>query len=612
MSSSNKSVGLIEKAGLDLRRSRNLVLIAIILISCIPLLSKAMYWGYDLEFHLFRIQGIADGLRHGRFPVRMQYSQGGGYGYPVSIMYGDWLLYIPALMHIAGLSLSLSYRFALILLNAASVVLTYYVCRRVFQSDLIGICGSVLWNLSLYRIMDIYKRAAVGEYVAMAFFPMVLFGLWSCLHPDRNGASRQGWIWCALGLTGIVTSHTLSIFMLGLVMIPILLYSLVFRSSVYIWVQFVKTAFLTFGLSLSFLVPFISYSRSANLAVYALPTDFKIKRMADHSVEPGRFLELFGAMFRPDAETSPSLGGIPISVGWAVLTGVFIWAVVCFCFKSRAGEDYLIDRAKKWETVPVLLSALIALFLASSLVPWHSKPLEKIISALSSVQFPWRFISFAVFFMIILGLWGLSMLYSQTDLKAVGRKAIVGVTLLACLEGGYALGFFMENTNKFTPHSNQENTFVIESIMNGEYLPKGTNIFEVYPNKVVNHEPVVTKAELKNFSLDQGHATGSVKTQAEPGEVILPLFSYPNYVIDCQPSTNCSLSSTGGGTNFLVARFPENFDGEFVLSYKIPMLWRIADLVSLAAWTTLVVWICIRRFRDSPVSRGIRIRHRRW
>lgn len=611
MSTFNKSVGLIQKSGLDLRRSRNLVLIAIILISCIPLLSKVTYWSYDLEFHLFRIQGIADGLRHGQFPVRMQYSQAGGYGYPVSIMYGDWILYIPALMHIAGLSLTLSYRFALILLNAASVVLTYYVFRRVFQSGWIGICGAVLWNLSLYRITDIYKRAAVGEYVAMAFFPMVFFGLWSCLQPDRKGASRQGWIWCALGLTGIVTSHIISTFMLVLVMIPILLYALVFRSSVYIWVQFIKTIFLTLGLSLSFLVPFISYSRSANLAVYALPTDLKIKRMADYSIEPGRFLELFGAMFRLNAEAPPSLGGVSIAVGWAVLAGIFIWAVVCLCSKSRAEDNYLIDRAKKWETVPVLLSALIALFLASSLVPWHSKPLEKIINVVSDVQFPSRFISLAVFFMIILGLSGLSMLYDQSDLRVVGRKAIVGITLLACLEGGYALGFYMENADKFTPHSNQETTIVDESIMNGEYLPNGTNVSEVYPNKVVNHEPDVKRAELKNFSLDQGHATGSVRTQAESGEVILPLFSYPNYAIDCQPSTSCSLTSTGGGTNFLVARFPANFDGKFVLNYRIPMSWRIADVVSLAAWIMLTACICIRKFRDFPVSEGIRIRHRR-
>lgn len=612
MSSSNESMRLVERGGLNLRRSRNLVLIAIIVISCIPLFSKVMYRGDDLEFHLFRIQGIADGLRHGQFPVRMQYSQVGGYGYPVSIMYGDWILYIPALMHIAGLSLSLSYRFALILLNAASVVLTYYVCKRVFQSDLIGICGAALWNLSLYRIADIYKRAAVGEYVAMSFFPMVFFGLWSCLHPDRKGASREGWIWCALGLTGIITSHILSTFMLGLVMIPILLHALVFRSSVGIWVQFIKTVFLTLGLSLSFLVPFISYSRSADLVVYAVQKELKIEGMANYSVEPGRFLEPFGALFRLQSETPPSLAGIPVSLGWAILAGVFIWALVCLCFKSQSDKDNLIDRANKWETVPVLLSALIALFLASSLVPWHSKSFQKIMGVLSNVQFPWRFLSLAVFCMIILGLFGLSMLYAQTDLKVVGRKAIVAVTLLACLEGGYALGFYMENTDKFRPHSNTENTFVFGSIMNGEYLPKYTDVSEAFPNKVINHEPNVKGAELKNFSLDNGHATGSVRTLTESGEIVLPLFSYPNYAIDCQPSTNCSLSSTGGRTNFLVARFPANFDGKFDLNYRIPMLWRIADWVSLAVWIVLIGCICISRFRDLPVNRGIRIRHRKY
>lgn len=45
--------------------------------------------GHDLIFHLYRIEGIAQGLIEGQFPVRMQTVQAAGYGYPVSIMYGD-------------------------------------------------------------------------------------------------------------------------------------------------------------------------------------------------------------------------------------------------------------------------------------------------------------------------------------------------------------------------------------------------------------------------------------------------------------------------------------------------------------------------------------------
>lgn len=54
------------------------VLTVITVISSIPLLSRTLLWGADLEFHLFRIEGIAQGLRDGQFPVLMQTVQVGG------------------------------------------------------------------------------------------------------------------------------------------------------------------------------------------------------------------------------------------------------------------------------------------------------------------------------------------------------------------------------------------------------------------------------------------------------------------------------------------------------------------------------------------------------
>ena len=65
--------------------------------------------GHDLIFHLYRIEGIAQGLIEGQFPVRMQTVQAAGYGYPVSIMYGDIFLYPVALLVILGMSINNAY-----------------------------------------------------------------------------------------------------------------------------------------------------------------------------------------------------------------------------------------------------------------------------------------------------------------------------------------------------------------------------------------------------------------------------------------------------------------------------------------------------------------------
>lgn len=113
----------------------NFALLAIVVISSIPLLSRTLLWGADLEFHLLRIEGIAQGLREGQFPVLMQTVQLGGYGYPVSVMYGDIFLYIPAILHILGISTEMAYRLFALAMNAVTALASYWAFRRILPPE---------------------------------------------------------------------------------------------------------------------------------------------------------------------------------------------------------------------------------------------------------------------------------------------------------------------------------------------------------------------------------------------------------------------------------------------------------------------------------------------
>lgn len=83
-------------------------LVCVWFISSLPLFVNYMVRGYDFEFHMMRIEGLAKGLMSGQFPVKLQPGWMNGYGYPVSVMYGDLLLYLPALLRILGFTLQAS------------------------------------------------------------------------------------------------------------------------------------------------------------------------------------------------------------------------------------------------------------------------------------------------------------------------------------------------------------------------------------------------------------------------------------------------------------------------------------------------------------------------
>lgn len=70
-----------------------------------------------------------------------------------------------------------------------------------------------MYTLSFYRLTNVFVRAAVGEYTAMAFLPLVVYGLWRIYRQSpADGKKAEPWCWLpfALGFTGLLQSHLLT------------------------------------------------------------------------------------------------------------------------------------------------------------------------------------------------------------------------------------------------------------------------------------------------------------------------------------------------------------------------------------------------------------------
>ena len=80
-----------------------MALICLVVCSCTPLFSYFMMAGDDLPFHLNRIEAIKTSLLAGQFPNRVSPYWNNGYGYASAVLYGEALLYLPALLRIQDL-----------------------------------------------------------------------------------------------------------------------------------------------------------------------------------------------------------------------------------------------------------------------------------------------------------------------------------------------------------------------------------------------------------------------------------------------------------------------------------------------------------------------------
>lgn len=72
---------------------------------------------------------------------------------------------------------------------------------------------------------------------------------------------------------------------------------------------------------------------------------------------------------------------------------------------------------------------------------------------------------------------------------------------------------------------------------------------------------------------------------SQKGTVTLPAFAYDNYRIsDSGGDETLNLGSTQGTENLLTIQVPKGFSGEVQVRYRVPFVWRVAEIISLLGW----------------------------
>ena len=98
----------------------------------------------------------------------------------------------------AGVSLVNCYKVFVFLLNAGTAAVAYVSFSGLLRSKRTGLLAALLYTLSVYRLIDLYTRAAAGEALAMVFLPLVLWGMYELFLGDRKNGILQ-----PLGLPGL-------------------------------------------------------------------------------------------------------------------------------------------------------------------------------------------------------------------------------------------------------------------------------------------------------------------------------------------------------------------------------------------------------------------------
>lgn len=379
---------LVKFSFYEQRKVSLFLLASIAFLSSLPLFVDYLIWGHDLAFHLMRIEGLKDGLYSGAFPVKIQPTWCNNNGYAVGVFYGDLLLYIPAFLRVLRVPEYIAYKIYVAIINIVTVCISYFCFNKISKNKIYGILGCALYTLSMYRLTNVYVRAAVGEYTAMAFLPLILLGFYKVFMDDINDKNYKKNLWyLVIGFTGVIQSHILSfemvVFFSGVVCL--LMIKRTFRKSTFLLL--LKSTFTTILLNLGFLIPLFDYMRDVLIINDKSRTTDSIYWIQKSGIYISQIL---GNSFNKNGQNQFSklgmAGEMPLGIGlvFVIIGIIFLYILFVKNYSTKEG-------------IFCLLLILMALFLTTNLFPYDylCEKLGKLSLFITNLQFPWRFLSIA-------------------------------------------------------------------------------------------------------------------------------------------------------------------------------------------------------------------------
>ena len=475
-----------------------------------PLLMPGFFRVQDY-LQIIRIYEMRHCIEDLQIPCRWVSDMGSGYGFPLFNYYGVFPYYIAS---IASYFFGFIGAAKLIFLLSLSLggIFMYILAKEVFDKEAAFI-AAVLYLFAPYRALDVYVRGSITEVFAMTLIPLVFYFFLKLIR--------------SFGLVNfLAATFTLAIFLLNHSLMTMLFFPLLIVWIIYwLCIQrktsiFRKTlAVVLSSLVLGFLL----------VSFFILPAYFEQNLIQDQNLRESELIPNFRAHFVTvnqlffsrfwgyGISTWGAEDGLSFQIGWPHWQLVLI--VICLLLfqiiRSRS-----LEKSKNY-----LLYFIFLVISLASLLMTHNKSafLWELFGKLQFVQFPWRFLSVAIFSVSFLG--GTVVLFLKKQYRIY---LILIITFLV----------MSLNYKYFQPESFEYN-LSDKDLLTGstwefyqqgsltDYLPQNAK----KPDRIAPKTPFVNgNAKIENFEKSSNKFEFKVETK-DRAIVDIPIFDFPNWQV---------------------------------------------------------------------------------
>ena len=382
----------------------------VFIVLLITLLSIPTFWrvlkpGYfkihdDLQ--VVRVYEMSKCLKDGQIPCRWVPDMGYRFGYPQFNYYGPIPYYFMSFLNLAGINLFDAMKIGFILPAILGNIGMFYLGASLFGGAG-GVVAATLYAFSPYRGSDTFARGAMGEVWAFIFLPLIVLAIKKL----SEKATLKNSAFLALSFAGLLATHNVTTLMFT----PLILFYIAFLvlqkskfNSKAIFRESKKyvLSFLWGGaIAAFFFLPVIFEKQFAH-------TESMIGGYFDYRAHFVTFRQLFFTSFWSygSSEIGPA-DDMSFFFSPILILTIFVTFVLLL---KRIKE-------RRYGNAEIAVSIFFILGVISTFMT-HEKSsfIWSLISPLVYLQFPWRFLLVANFFLIIAGAYTFSNLRLHKNL----------------------------------------------------------------------------------------------------------------------------------------------------------------------------------------------------
>ena len=455
----------------------------ITIISIIPIFKSGIFAGHDILFQISRLDGIITSIQDHQFPLALYPNKNYGFGYPSPQFYSDIFLIIPAIIRfILNIPYVTMYKiiiFGTVFFTNFSII---YCTYKLFNKFIPSVLVSFLFSFSNYFQTDIFVRSALGELIAFAIIPWIIYNIYIYVYKDKNNYIILGVCFAA-----ILYAHNIS-FLLCVIYFGILIIlniNKLFKNKNKIYGLFGAIG-VGFLLSFAFLIPMLYQYNAQTLMVHKIDNNM----LHTNAVNIGSLLNDFITQFSFSYNNQEGFLNIDLTKSLGII--LTLLPILLFILKKNKSKP-LYD---------MFIAFIIFLICSTNLIPLYK------IELISFLQFPSRLYLIASMVACFI----IAMAYNN---KIINKYVISCIVLFSIWNVSFLHINLMtnENLNIIKENSTYEEMYVdciyaidnpsnwpmnFSEIENAEYLPFGWNfnyqkaskciLFENGNETICNHE----------------------------------------------------------------------------------------------------------------------------